>query len=166
LDGYKSLEFLKGFLGVHRFIEALKHMLAIRMALGDPDYVNVAGNVSLMLSPAFADKIRQRIVDNTTFPPSYYFPKWSQLNDHGTSHLCVVDGDRNAVAMTTTVNSYFGAHVLSPSTGIVVNNEMDDFSVPAERTPDHLPPAPANFIAPGKRPLSSMTPTIILKASI
>uniref|UniRef100_A0A0E0BX70 Glutathione hydrolase n=1 Tax=Oryza meridionalis TaxID=40149 RepID=A0A0E0BX70_9ORYZ len=166
LDGYKSLEFLKGFLGVHRFIEALKHMLAIRMALGDPDYVNVAGNVSEMLSPAFADKIRQRIVDNTTFPPSYYFPKWSQLNDHGTSHLCVVDGDRNAVAMTTTVNSYFGAHVLSPSTGIVVNNEMDDFSVPAERTPDHLPPAPANFIAPGKRPISSMTPTIILKASI
>uniref|UniRef100_A0A0E0FGA2 Gamma-glutamyl transferase n=1 Tax=Oryza nivara TaxID=4536 RepID=A0A0E0FGA2_ORYNI len=166
LDGYKSLEFLKGFLGVHRFIEALKHMLAIRMALGDPDYVNVAGNVSQMLSPAFADKIRQRIVDNTTFPPSYYFPKWSQLNDHGTSHLCVVDGDRNAVAMTTTVNSYFGAHVLSPSTGIVLNNEMDDFSVPAERTPDHLPPAPANFIAPGKRPLSSMTPTIILKASI
>uniref|UniRef100_A0A0D9Y3B4 Uncharacterized protein n=1 Tax=Oryza glumipatula TaxID=40148 RepID=A0A0D9Y3B4_9ORYZ len=105
LDGYKSLEFLKGFLGVHRFIEALKHMLAIRMALGDPDYVNVAGNVSQMLSPAFADKIRQRIVDNTTFLPSYYFPKWSQLNDHGTSHLCVVDGDRNAVAMTTTVLS-------------------------------------------------------------
>uniref|UniRef100_A0A0E0JE44 Glutathione hydrolase n=1 Tax=Oryza punctata TaxID=4537 RepID=A0A0E0JE44_ORYPU len=119
LGGYESLEFLKGFLGVHRFIEALKHMLAIRMDLGDPDYVNVAGNVSEMLSPAFADKIRQRIVDNTTFPPGYYFPKWSQLRDHGTSHLCVVDGDRNAVAMTTTVNYLFGAHVLSPSTGIV-----------------------------------------------
>uniref|UniRef100_J3KWG7 Uncharacterized protein n=2 Tax=Oryza brachyantha TaxID=4533 RepID=J3KWG7_ORYBR len=163
LGGYKSLEFLKGFLGVHRLIEALKHMLAIRMALGDPDFVNVAGSVSEMLSPAFADKIRQKIVDNTTFPPGYYFPKWSQLRDHGTSHLCVVDGDRNAVAMTTTVNYYFGAHVLSPSTGIVLNNEMDDFSVPAERTPDHLPPAPANFIAPGKRPLSSMTPSIILK---
>ncbi|XP_062193146.1 glutathione hydrolase 3-like [Phragmites australis] len=163
LGGYKSLEFLKGFLGVHRLIEAIKHMLAIRMDLGDPDYVNVSGNVAEMLSPPFADKIRQRIVDNTTFPPGYYFPKWSQLRDHGTSHLCVVDGDRNSVAMTTTVNSYFGAHVLSPSTGIVVNNEMDDFSVPAARTPDHLPPAPANFIAPGKRPLSSMTPLIILK---
>ncbi|KAF2948435.1 hypothetical protein DAI22_01g035500 [Oryza sativa Japonica Group] len=165
LGGYKSLEFLKGFLGLHRFIEAFKHMLAIRMDLGDPDYVNVTGNVSEMLSPAFADKLRQRIVDNTTFPPSYYFPKWSQLDDHGTSHLCVVDGDRNAVAMTTTVNHLFGAHLLSPSTGIVVNNQMDDFSVPAEGTPtpDSLPPAPANFIAPGKRPLSSMTPTIILK---
>lgn len=89
--------------------------------------------------------------------------RWRQLDDHGTSHLCVVDGDRNAVAMTTTVNYYFGAKVLSPSTGIVLNNEMDDFSVPAKRTPDQLPPAPANFIAPGKRPLSSMTPLIVLK---
>lgn len=163
LGGYESLEFLKGFLGVHRFIEALKHMLAIRMDLGDPDFVNVTGNVAEMLSSSFADKIRQRIVDNTTFPPGYYLPKWSQLRDHGTSHLCIVDGDRNAVAMTTTVNDYFGAHLLSPSTGIVVNDEMDDFSLPTERTPDHLPPAPANFIAPGKRPLSSMTPAIILR---
>uniref|UniRef100_A0A0D9UWS4 Gamma-glutamyl transferase n=1 Tax=Leersia perrieri TaxID=77586 RepID=A0A0D9UWS4_9ORYZ len=163
LGGYESVEYLKGYLGVHRFIEAVKHMLAVRMDLGDPDYINVAGNVAEMLSPAFADKIRQRIVDNTTFPPGYYFPKWSQLRDHGTSHLCVVDGDRNAVAMTTTVNYLFGAHVMSPSTGVVLNNEMDDFSVPAERTPDKLPPAPANFIAPGKRPLSSMTPSIILK---
>ncbi|KAL6626747.1 hypothetical protein ACP70R_030473 [Stipagrostis hirtigluma subsp. patula] len=163
LGGYKSLEFLKEFLGVHRLIEAIKHMLAIRMDLGDPDFVNVSGDVAEMMSPPFADRVRQRILDNTTFPPSYYFPKWSQLRDNGTSHLCVVDGERNAVAITTTVNYHFGAHVLSPSTGIVLNNEMDDFSVPAKRTPDHLPPAPANFIAPGKRPLSSMTPLIILK---
>ncbi|XP_037409431.1 glutathione hydrolase 3-like [Triticum dicoccoides] len=164
LGGYKSADFLKGFLGVHRLIEAVKHMLAVRMNLGDPGFVNAAGIVSEMLSPVFADKVRQRIADNTTFPPAYYLPKWSQLRDNGTSHLCVVDGDRNAVAMTTTVNYYFGAQVLSPSTGIVLNNEMDDFSVPSSYpTPDHLPPAPANFIAGGKRPLSSMTPTIILK---
>ncbi|KAJ1282583.1 hypothetical protein BS78_03G063600 [Paspalum vaginatum] len=163
LGGYKSLDFLNGFLGIHRLIEAIKHMLAIRMNLGDPDFVNVTGDVAKMLSPALADRVRQRIVDNTTFPPGYYLPKWAQLDDHGTSHLCVVDGDRNAVALTTTVNSFFGAKVLSPSTGIVANNEMDDFSVPAKRTPDQLPPAPANFIAPGKRPLSSMTPLVILK---
>ncbi|CAL4958177.1 unnamed protein product [Urochloa decumbens] len=167
LGGYKSLEFLKGFLGVHRLIEAIKHMLATRMGLGDPAFVNVAGDVAEMLSPALTDKVRHRIVDNTTFPPGYYLPRWRQLDDHGTSHLCVVDGDRNAAAVTTTVNYYFGAKVLSPSTGIVLNNEMDDFSVPAAggRTPPvgQLPPAPANFIAPGKRPLSSMTPLIILK---
>ncbi|KAK3160353.1 hypothetical protein QOZ80_1BG0058410 [Eleusine coracana subsp. coracana] len=165
LGGYESVEYLKkGFLGVHRLIEAIKHMLAVRMDLGDPAFVNVAGSVSEMLSPPFADKIRRRVVDNTTFPPGYYMPKWAQLRDQGTSHLCVVDGGRNAVAMTTTVNYVFGALVLSPSTGVVLNNEMDDFSVPADRTPpDSLPPAPANFIAPGKRPLSSMTPLIILK---
>ena len=65
--------------------------------------------------------------------------------------------------MTTTVNYGFGAGVLSPSTGIVLNNEMGDFSAPTELTPDMLPPAPANFIEPNKRPLSSMTPIIITK---
>lgn len=92
--------------------------------------------------------------------------RWSQLRDHGTSHLCVVDADRNAVSLTSTVNWSFGAKVLSPSTGIVLNNEMDDFCTPTEVTPDHLPPAPANFIEPGKRPLSSMTPIIVLKVRL
>ena len=79
LRGYKSLEFLKGFLGIHRIIESIKHMLAIRMDLGDPDFVNVTGDVAAMLSRPFADKVRQRIVDNTTFPPGYYFPKYAYL---------------------------------------------------------------------------------------
>ncbi|WOL01972.1 hypothetical protein Cni_G10691 [Canna indica] len=163
LGSYKSLDSVKGLLGLHRLIEAFKHMLAFRMNLGDPDFVNIEEYVSDMLSPLFAQKLQQKIVDNTTFEPSYYMAKWSQLRDHGTSHLCIVDADRNAVSLTTTVNWYFGAGILSPSTGIVLNNEMDDFSMPAEVTPDHLPPAPANFIEPEKRPLSSMTPIIILK---
>ena len=89
--------------------------------------------------------------------------RWSQLRDHGTSHISIVDAERNAVSMTTTVNYYFGSGVLSPSTGIVANNEMGDFSTPTEATPDGLPPAPPNFIEPNKRPLSSMSPLIILK---
>lgn len=68
--------------------------------------------------------------------------------------------------MTTTVNYPFGGGVLSPSTGIILNNEMDDFSTPTEVPTDGLPPAPANFIRPNKRPLSSMTPIIILKVSL
>ncbi|KAH0434242.1 hypothetical protein IEQ34_026854 [Dendrobium chrysotoxum] len=163
LGGYKSLDEVRGLLGLHRLVEAFKHMFANRMNLGDPDFVNVTDHVSAMLSPSFAEKIRQKIFDNTTFDPSYYLPKWSQLRDHGTSHFCVVDAERNAVSMTSTVNAYFGAGVLSPSTGIVVNNEMDDFSIPTDVSPDHLPPAPANFIQPRKKPLSSMTPLIILK---
>lgn len=79
--------------------------------------------------------------------------------------MSIVDQERNAVSMTVTVNAYFGAGVLSPSTGIVLNNEMDDFSMPAKVSKNVAPPAPANFIAPGKRPLSSMSPTIVLKVS-
>lgn len=164
LGSYESSsEGVEGLLGLHRLIEALKHMFGVRMNLGDPDFVDVEEYVSDMLSSSFAQTLQQKIDDSTTFEPSYYLARWSQLRDHGTSHLCVVDSDRNAVSLTTTVNWYFGARVMSPSTGIVLNNEMDDFSTPTEATPDRLPPAPANFIEPKKRPLSSMTPIIILK---
>ncbi|OVA12499.1 Gamma-glutamyltranspeptidase [Macleaya cordata] len=163
LNSYGSFESAKGPLGLHRLIEALKHMFAIRMNLGDPEFVNATKYESDMLSPSFAAQLQRKIFDNTTFPPDYYLNKWSQLRDHGTSHFCIVDAERNAVSMTTTVNSYFGAGVLSPSTGIVLNNEMDDFSVPSDKSEYKLPPAPANFIEPNKRPLSSMTPIIILK---
>ncbi|KAL3825221.1 hypothetical protein ACJIZ3_021250 [Penstemon smallii] len=163
LNSYDSPNAVKGPLGLHRLIEALKHMFAVRMNLGDPEFVNISKTISNMLSPSFAKRIQEKIFDNTTFPPEYYLPRWSQLRDHGTSHFCVVDSDRNAVSMTTTVNYPFGGGVLSSSTGIILNNEMDDFSIPTDITPDKLPPAPSNFITPNKRPLSSMTPIIILK---
>ncbi|CAL5186384.1 unnamed protein product [Lathyrus oleraceus] len=163
LDSYGSFDAAKGNLGIHRVIEALKHTFAIRMNLGDPNFENVTETVSEMLSPSFAQTIQRRILDNTTFPPEYYMERWSQLRDHGTSHLCVVDADRNAVSLTTSVNRHFGAGIRSTSTGIVINDEMDDFSIPTDISPGELPPAPTNFIEPNKRPLSSMTPIIITK---
>ncbi|MFS7991105.1 putative aminoacyltransferase, Glutathione gamma-glutamate hydrolase [Helianthus anomalus] len=163
LESYENSNAAKGALGLHRFIEALKHMFALRMDLGDPDYVNISKTVADMLSPSFAKNIQEKILDNTTFPSIYYMPRWSQLEDHGTSHFCIVDNDRNVVSMTTTVNYAFGGGVLSRSTGIVLNNEMGDFSVPTEISSDSLPPSPSNFIRPNKRPLSSMTPIIVLK---
>ncbi|GAV62167.1 G_glu_transpept domain-containing protein [Cephalotus follicularis] len=163
LDSYGSANATNGNLGLHRLIEALKHMFAVRMNLGDPKFVSITKYVSDMLSPSYAKNIQQKILDNTTFPPEYYMYRWSQLRDHGTSHFCIVDTDRNSVSMTTTVNYPFGAGVLSPSTGIILNNEMGDFSTPTEISPDMLPPAPANFIQPKKRPLSSMTPIIVTK---
>ncbi|KAG4920169.1 hypothetical protein JHK86_048982 [Glycine max] len=140
LDQYKLPSGLSGALGFHREIEALKHVFAVRMNLGDPDFVNITGVLSDMLSH-----------------------RWNQIHDHGTSHLSIIDPERNAISMTSTVNAYFGSKILSPSTGIVLNNEMDDFSMPRNVTKDVPPPAPANFIMPGKRPLSSMSPTIALK---
>lgn len=166
LNSYGSSKAAEGNLGLHRLIEAMKHMFAVRMNLGDPAFINTAKYMSEMLSQSYADKIQKMIVDNTTFPPEYYMnmeSRWSQLRDHGTSHFCIVDAERNAVSMTTTINYGFGAGVLSPSTGILLNNEMGDFSAPTEITPDMLPPAPANFIEPNKRPLSSMTPIIVTK---
>ncbi|RDX63368.1 Glutathione hydrolase 3, partial [Mucuna pruriens] len=163
LDSDGGLDGSRGNLGLHRLIEALKHMMAVRMNLGDPNFENIDDTVSKMLSPSFAKNIQHKILDNTTFPPEYYLNRWSQLRDHGTSHLCIVDADRNAVSLTTTVNYHFGAGLRSTSTGILINNEMDDFSVPTDITPDKLPPAPTNFIEPKKRPLSSMTPLIITK---
>ncbi|XP_076916156.1 glutathione hydrolase 3-like [Bidens hawaiensis] len=163
LNGYENTNEAKGMLGLHRFVEALKHMFALRMNLGDPDFVDISKTQSEMLSPSFAKKIRSRIFDNTTFPSEYYIPGWSQVQDHGTSHFCIVDADRNAISMTTTVNYPFGGGMVSPTTGILLNNEMADFSVPTEISPDSLPPSPANFIEPNKRPLSCMTPIIVVK---
>ncbi|XP_051217644.1 glutathione hydrolase 1 isoform X1 [Lolium perenne] len=154
---------ISGSLGIHRLIESFKHYMAVKMNLGDPDFVDVSEVVSDMLSPKFAAELKRTIYDNMTFAPKHYGGRWNILQDHGTSHLSIVDRERNAVSMTSTVNSYFGSLILSPSTGVLLNNEMDDFSMPANTTADSPPPAPNNFVAPLKRPLSSMCPTIILK---
>ncbi|XP_058786950.1 glutathione hydrolase 1-like [Vicia villosa] len=163
LAQYELPSGLSGALGIHREIEALKHVFAVRMNLGDPDFVNVTEVLSDMLSTKFARVLRKDINDNRTYNSSHYGGKWNQINDHGTSHLSIIDFEGNAVSMTSTVNEYFGAKILSPSTGIVLNNEMDDFSMPMNVSKDVAPPAPANFIAPGKRPLSSMSPIIAFK---
>jgi len=120
----------------------------------------VAGKLFDLLKPA--DFVCQILILSVF---RYPFRRWDQINDHGTSHLSIIDSERNVVSLTSTINSYFGALMLSPSTGIVLNNEMDDFSIPMKSSSNLTvpPPAPANFIRPGKRPLSSMTPTIVLK---
>ena len=85
------------------------------------------------------------------------------LNDHGTSHFSVVDQYGNAVAMTTSVNTNFGSHVRSPSTGILFSNTMDDFSKPDRPNHYGLKPSVSNYIQPMKRPLSSVSPTMVFR---
>lgn len=85
------------------------------------------------------------------------------LDDSGTTHISVVDKDGNAVAMTSSVNLLFGSRIFSASTGVVLGDTMDDFGNPGKRNFFGLEPSEANFIAPGKRPLSSMSPTMIFR---
>ncbi|KAK6924135.1 hypothetical protein RJ641_010335 [Dillenia turbinata] len=164
---------ISGPLGVHRLIEALKHAFAVRMNRGDPDFVDLSEVLTDMLSPNFAAKLKKKINDSRTFPQGTMVAEicpvdpvlelWNQINDHGTSHLSIVDSEQNAVSMTCTINSYLGSKLLSQSTGIVLNNEMDDFSIPGEFSADFPPLAPVNFVRRSNRPLSSMSPTIILE---
>ncbi|KAG6917829.1 hypothetical protein DXG01_000889 [Tephrocybe rancida] len=105
----------------------------------------------------FAESILSNITDDRTHAPDYYNPEYDVRTDHGTSHTSVVDKDGMAVSLTTTVNLVFGSQVLDPETGILLNDEMDDFSTPGISNGFGLWPSPS----PGKRPLSSTTPSIL-----
>jgi gamma-glutamyltranspeptidase/glutathione hydrolase len=159
---------------MHRVAEAMKLAFADRAAyLGDPDFVDVP--TTQLVSKAYADGLRARIN-----PPWWQRAPWTwrrpesairvtgpglPANDSGTVHLSTSDAAGNAVALTMTINTPFGSGMTVPGTGVVLNNEMDDFSV-APDTPNVyglVDTRGANAIAPGKRPLSSMTPTVLLK---
>jgi gamma-glutamyltranspeptidase / glutathione hydrolase len=91
-------------------------------------------------------------------------PAIAVAHDHGTSNFCVVDHMGNVVVVTTTINTIFGAKMMIPELGLILNNEMDDFTVaPGIPNAFNLVQASANEVAPGKRPLSSMSPVIALK---
>ncbi|MBE9034705.1 gamma-glutamyltransferase [aff. Roholtiella sp. LEGE 12411] len=152
---------------LHLMVEAMKIAYSDRSQyLGDPDFVKVP--VQELLSPAYAKKRRQEINMKVARPSTEIKPglntipnsKSSESNE--TSHLTVVDEQRNAVSLTFTINLGFGAGVVTPGTGIFLNNEMDDFAAaPGVPNAFGLVGNDANSIAPRKTPLSSMTPTII-----
>ena len=128
--------------------------------LGDPDFYDVP--IDKLTSMAYADELAlllqpdgQPLVNpNGMAPP----------NDEGTTQVSVLDRHGNAVAITQTINTLFGSKITVPGTGVVLNNEMDDFSIsPATPNAWEALGSEANAIKPGKRPLSSMTPTIVIK---
>ncbi|KAK9717980.1 hypothetical protein K7432_005839 [Basidiobolus ranarum] len=147
-------------LHAHHIVEAFKFGYAQRTELGDPTFVDIRARVAELISKDHAASIRHHISDSQTFPISYYKPKFDVEESPGTTHLSVVDEENQSVALTSTVNLYFGSQVLDLNTGVILNNEMDDFSIPGVSNAFDLPPSPNNFIQPKKRPLSSSVPTI------
>jgi gamma-glutamyltranspeptidase/glutathione hydrolase len=150
----------------HVIAEAMKLAFADRAYwLGDPDFVDVPAGLS---DSEYAKSLAKRIkLDQVISVPGHGTPPrvddW--LFDKHTTHVAAADADGNWVAITTTLNTSFGSGVVIPGTGILMNNQMDDFSAqPGVPNAYGLVGAEANAIAPGKRPLSSMSPTIVTNA--
>ncbi|KAI1297813.1 gamma-glutamyltranspeptidase [Xylaria venustula] len=165
MEGYSSSDTANTNLTLHRFTEAMRFGYGARQELGDPGYIKDAVHLDKhMLSPSNADTLRAQILDNSTQPVENYAPKRTYTTPgQGTSHISTADSSGMAVSSTTTVNLLFGNLQMVPSTGIILNNEMNDFSIPGVRNEFGFEPAVANFIRGGKRPLSSITPLIITR---
>eukprot|EP00842_Homolaphlyctis_polyrhiza_P005094 jgi/Hompol1/5586/HPOL_002002-RA len=167
-----SLNIIEGYdfddtpLAVHRLVESWKYGYSQRSYYGDPTdpiYRNITAISNLSIEKQTADILRHNISDLNTFEPEYYKLPFDVLDDHGTMHLSVLNADGEAVTLTSTVNLLFGSRVMDAVTGIILNDQMDDFSIPGVSNAFGLAPSPYNFIHPGKRPLSSSVPTIFEK---
>lgn len=159
---------------MHLILEAFRRAYMDRTDyLGDPDYVKIP--IQQMIDPRYAAAFRASIKEDAATPsaelkrPEGYLPPPPKMADikqeaTDTTHYSVMDADGNAVSVTTTLNNYFGSGVTAEGLGFLMNDEMDDFTS-NQGVPNMfgLIQGPANAIAPGKRPLSSMTPTIVLK---
>ncbi|KAL9958185.1 hypothetical protein ACROYT_G035163 [Oculina patagonica] len=147
----------------HRIVEAFKFAYAYRALLGDQDFADVTEIVNNMTNADFAESMRLKIWDNQTFPNyTHYGDFYANSSQQGTSHLSVIAENGDAVSATTTINLYFGSKYRSTRTGIIYNNEMDDFSTPGQKNAFGVEPSESNMIQPGKRPQSSTAPSIFL----
>ncbi len=148
---------------IHVMVEAMRHAYLDRNTyLGDPAFVK--NPLQRLLSKDYAAAIRATILPDRATPSKDLAPGVAPHENTETTHYSIVDKDGNAVAVTYTLNALFGAGVMAPGTGFLLNDEMDDFtSKPGVPNLYGLVQGSANAIAPGKRPLSSMAPTIVLR---
>jgi gamma-glutamyltranspeptidase/glutathione hydrolase len=158
---------------VHLITEAMRRAYMDRTDyLGDPDFAKIPQ--AALLNPAYADAWRKSIVPDRATPskdlrrPAGFLPPppsaVAESTSTDTTHYSVLDAEGNAVAVTTTLNNGFGSHVTATGLGFLLNDEMDDFAS-KQGAPNMygLIQGPNNAIAPGHRPLSAMTPTIVLQ---
>jgi gamma-glutamyltranspeptidase/glutathione hydrolase len=142
---------------VHLLAETFRGAIADRVrAVGDP--VDTAVPIDEMLSEQHLEKRRRRIGWDRTHAPQRF-----DLPEHGTTHLVVVDGQRNVVSLTTTVNRSFGSRIVGESSGVVLNDELDDFTPREFMSLFGEAGGGPNAPRAGARPVSSMTPTVVLR---
>lgn len=166
----EMLEILAGYdmhaLGLHtapalqREIEAMRHAYSDRRDLGDPAFVH--NPVSSLLDPAYIASIRAHMPTDRAISSADLRAGVAAPEKPETTQFSVIDQSGFAISTTYTLNGWFGAKVMGGDTGIIMNDEMDDFSIkPGALNMFGIPGSVANAIAPGKTPLSSMAPTII-----
>ncbi|GLQ92238.1 gamma-glutamyltransferase [Dyella acidisoli] len=149
---------------VHLVIEAMRRAFRDHNDyLGDPDFVKMPLN--MLLSPYYADGLRQTILPDKATPSSMLAPSNSEDPGQHTTHFSIIDADGNMVAMTCTVNYVLGSTFVAKGTGVLLNDEMDDFALVANKPNVYgLLGSKANAPEPGKRMLSSMSPSIVIGA--
>ncbi len=164
LEGYdlKAMGF-RSAQSVHLMVEAMRHAFVDRNTyLGDPAFVK--NPLDRLLSKEYAASIRAKIDPEKATLSKAVQPGIAPHESTETTHYSVVDSEGNAVAVTYTLNSSFGAAVIAPGTGFLLNNHMDNFTVkPGSPNQYGLIQGKTNTIAPGKKPLSSMSPTLVTK---
>jgi gamma-glutamyltranspeptidase/glutathione hydrolase len=164
LEGYPLKEWgFRSAQAVHVQIEAMRHAYMDRNTyLGDPDFVN--NPIDRLLDKNYAAKIRAVIDPSKAGISKEIVPGSAPHEGSNTTHYSIADKFGNSVSVTYTLNDWFGARVTAAGTGVILNNEMDDFTAKIG-VPNlyGLVQGQANSIAPGKRPLSSMSPTIVTK---
>lgn len=165
LENFPMAEFGPGSAAsIHHMAEAMKYAYADRSQyLGDPDFVSVP--VAALTDKDYGRSLAEQIAADKARPSSEILPGASlRAESPNTTHYSIVDADGNVVSNTYTLNFSFGSGITVPGTGILLNNEMDDFSAkPGIPNAYGLVGTDANQIEPRKRPLSSMTPTLVFK---
>ncbi|KAI9700145.1 MAG: hypothetical protein M1820_006927 [Bogoriella megaspora] len=150
-------------LSTHRLDEAIRFGYGLRTTLGDPSFNDtVQIYESDMFQDSTIERIRGKISDIHTLPVSDYNPDNIEILDTpGTSEVVTADSEGLVISLTSTININFGSGVMVPETGLIMNNEMNDFSIPGTTDAFGYGESPANLITPGKRPLSSISPVIV-----
>ncbi|QSZ34651.1 hypothetical protein DSL72_007505 [Monilinia vaccinii-corymbosi] len=163
VEGYDMSSPSQLNLSTHYLDEAMRFGYGQRTFLGDPSFLsNVTSYQERMVSETIAAEFRSRIEPHHTSNASAYNPAmYDILSDHGTSASVAADKSGLTIAMTSTINTIFGSKLMIPETGVIMNNEMNDFSIPYTTNTFGYSPSPANLIQPFKRPLSSISPTIV-----